>query len=247
MDTATLLHGIKLIAFDADDTLWPCQRHYNDIIARYATLLRPWISADEAHASLYHTETQRLPLTGYGVKAFTLSLIENALTATHHRVTPEVLEAILHLGYELMEMPITPNPDVRPTLSALRDQGYQLILLTKGELLDQQRKIDRSGLRPLFHATHIVTHKDTDTYRHIAHTYHVQPQQALMVGDSLKSDILPAHQAGWHTAYLPNDEAWQHEQATHIPPQCLLISGFAHLIDLLCILCLICPLCLLYP
>ena len=231
MNPSTLLHGIKLIAFDADDTLWPCQRHYNDIISRYATLLSPWISADEAHATLYHTETQRLPLTGYGVKAFTLSLIENALTATHHRVTPDVLEAILHLGYELMEMPITPNPDIRPTLTSLRSQGYQLILLTKGELLDQQRKIDRSGLAPLFHATHIVTHKDADTYRHIANIYHIPPRQALMVGDSLKSDILPANEAGWHTAYLPNDEAWQHEQATHIPPQCLVLAAIDRLVS----------------
>lgn len=212
MNHASLLAGIKLIAFDADDTLWPCQRHYNDIITRYAELLRPWISDDHARATLYRTETLRLPLTGYGVKAFTLSLIENALTATDHGVSPDVLEMVLHLGYELMEMPITLSPDVRPTLSALRDRGYRLILLTKGELLDQQRKITRSGLEPLFHATHIVTHKDADTYRHIAELYDVMPQEALMVGDSLKSDILPATEAGWHTAYLPNAEAWQHEQ-----------------------------------
>lgn len=227
---SSILNDIRLIAFDADDTLWPCQSHYNAFIDRYASLLRPWISEDVARSSLYATETRRIPLTGYGVKAFTLSLIENAITATHGTIDSATIQQILHLGYDLMEMPITLADDVRPTLEQLRHRGYQLLLLTKGELLDQQRKINRSDLAPLFDDIHIVTHKDTQTYQRLTERYHLRAEEALMIGDSLKSDIIPALEAHWHAAWLPSDEPWQHEYAQDIPTHCHIIHQLADIL-----------------
>ena len=145
---------IKVLAFDADDTLWDCQSWFDDVERRCCELLSPWTTAREVSEGLVNTERKNLSLTGYGTKAFTLSLIENAVRVTHEQLTGAVVQQLLDMGKELLEFPTTPLPEVEETLKRLAEQRrYRLVVFTKGELMDQESKLQRSGLEQYFSPT----------------------------------------------------------------------------------------------
>lgn len=142
----TPFEGIKVIAFDADDTLWDCQSHFAAAERRYCDLLKPYAAEEEVSASLFCTETANMPLLGYGCKAFTLSLIENAVAVSGGRISGSAIGEIVNLGKELLNIPATPLPGVERTLASFHAEGrYRLVVFTKGELLDQENKLRRSA------------------------------------------------------------------------------------------------------
>ena len=142
---------IRLLAFDADDTLWDCQGHFDNVEKAYAQLLAPYADEPTVAEMLFQTETANMPLLGYGSKAFTLSLVENAVKVSRGQIAAADVLRIVELGKSLLTLPATPLPEVRPTLEALRQSGrYAMVVFTKGDLLDQQNKVRRSNLAPLF-------------------------------------------------------------------------------------------------
>lgn len=142
---------LKAIAFDADDTLWDCQSHFDRVEERYASILSPYVAAEQVGNSLFKTETGNMPLLGYGCKAFTISLVENAIAVSGGRISADMIAEIIKLGKSLLRIPATPLPQVKETLAHLRKHtSFRLVMFTKGELLDQENKLKRSGLSGAF-------------------------------------------------------------------------------------------------
>lgn len=205
-----MFKDIEAIVFDADDTLWDCQTHFEAVEQRYCQLLAPWCTREEAAAALFATERSNMPVLGYGSKAFTISVIESALKMSNGNISPSALEELLHRGKQLLLMPCTPLPGVAETLSRLHH--YKLVLLTKGELQEQENKIERSGLSHHFSHIEIVSNKDEDTFRQLSIKLGVSPERMLSVGNSFKSDISPALAAGYYALHIPFHVVWQLEQ-----------------------------------
>lgn len=203
---------ITTLAFDADDTLW----HNESIFAlsqqRFAELLTDYADAETLGARLLETERANLGVFGYGVKGFTLSLIETAITVTRGCVPADTIRALIDLAKMMLTHPVEPLPDVAETLDALKDR-YRLIVITKGDLFDQEAKIARSGLGDLFDAVEIVSEKDEAVYRRILARHGDGPERAVMIGNSLRSDILPMLAAGGHAVHIPYHLTWAHEAA----------------------------------
>lgn len=211
---------IKVIAFDADDTLWDCQSYFMEVERQYCKLLAPYCDAEKASASLFQTEMRNMAELGYGCKAFTLSLIENAVCVTDGRITATELLEVMNLGRSLLHLTAEPLPEVRETLSTLHtpystlhENGPRLAVLTKGELLDQQNKLRRSGLEPFFSHVSIVADKTENEYRQLCSDMGIEPSELLMVGNSFKSDIAPALNIGAWAAHIPFHVTWAHEHA----------------------------------
>ena len=208
-----MLSNIRLIAFDADDTLWDCQSHFEAVERQYCQLLADY--GDESHVSarLFETETRNMPELGYGSKAFTLSLVENAVNVSQGQVSANVLLQIQDLGRSLLRIPATPLPGVEQTLRAIRNMGkYKMVVFTKGEILDQENKLLRSGLWPLFDRVEVVADKTPRQYRELCETFDIDITRLLMVGNSFKSDIAPVLELGGFAAHIPFEVTWQHEQ-----------------------------------
>ena len=224
---------IQAIAFDADDTLWDCQSYFERVERAYCQLLAPWGTAEEISARLFETESANMPLLGYGCKAFTLSLIENALKVSRGAVEATVISEIQQLGYSLLKLPATPLPEVVTTLSTLHDEcGYLLAVFTKGELLDQENKLCRSGLKPFFDHVEIVSDKSPKAFRALCDHLDIRPSQLLMVGNSFKSDIAPALAVGASAVHIPFHVTWQLEHAEEFNHDRLVrISHFSQLLD----------------
>lgn len=202
--------NIKVIIFDADDTLWDCQSYFRDVEHRYCRLLSQYGDEAEVSRRLFATETANMPLTGFGAKAFTISLVENAVRMSGGLIGAEVIGEIVELGKSLLRLPSTPLPGVCDALAMLRD--YRLVLFTKGELLDQQGKLQRSGLAHCFEHVEIVTDKTREAYLSLLSRLGVRPEDCLMVGNSFKSDIAPALSIGASAAYIPFHVTWKLEQ-----------------------------------
>lgn len=205
------LYDIEAIAFDADDTLWDCQSHFADVERRYCALLAEYGDAEHIAGELFRTEAANMELLGYGTKAFTLSLVENAVSVSGGRVPAAVIGEIVALGKELLRLPATPLPGVRETLAALRDR--RLAVFTKGELLDQENKLRRSGLGGFFCHVEIVSDKTPREYLALCRHLSVSPDRLLMVGNSFRSDIAPALAVGAWAAHIPFHVTWQLEVA----------------------------------
>jgi putative hydrolase of the HAD superfamily len=204
------LKDIEAIVFDADDTLWDCQSHFEAVELRYCELLTEWCDAEEAATALFNTERSNMPLLGYGSKAFTISVIESALRMSKGKISQASLEELIQMGKQLLLMPCTPLLGVIETLSKL--QGYKLVLLTKGELQEQENKIKRSGLEHYFSHIEIVSNKDESTFRQLSDKLGVDAERMLSVGNSFKSDIAPALSAGYHAIHIPFHVVWELEQ-----------------------------------
>lgn len=201
---------LSAIGFDADDTLWQNEQFYRLTEARFTQLLADYAEATELSAKLLETEKRTLGLYGFGIKGFTLSMIETAIQVTDGKVPASVVADIIAAGRDMLNHPIEPLPHARETLESLAGD-YRLILITKGDLFDQERKLALSGLGELFDAVEIVSDKNAATYSRIFNRHADGPHQALMVGNSLKSDIVPAIEAGSWGVYVPHELTWSYE------------------------------------
>lgn len=225
----------RVIAFDADDTLWDCQSWFDSVEERCAELLKPWTTRKEVSEGLFATEHRNLSLTGYGTKAFTLSLIENAVRISHGEISGDDVMRLIDMGKELLRFPTTPLPGVQETLEALvQRRRYRLVVFTKGELMDQEDKLRRSGLEQYFCRLETVSNKTVTEYRQLCENLDVAPEETLMVGNSFRSDIAPALQAGAWAAYIPYHVVWALEQSEEFPHERLYkMQQFRELLHLL--------------
>lgn len=206
------LSNIKVIAFDADDTLWDCQGHFERVMRQLYDELEPWTgNRERAATELYAIERKNMPLLGFGTKAFTLSLLETALRVSDGRMSGERLLYLLEQGCSLLQFPTTPLPEVLETLIELQQRGRRMVVFTKGELLDQQHKLERSGLAGFFEHVEITSDKGEDEFRELCRKLRVLPAEMLMVGNSLKSDIAPALAIGCQAVHIPFHVTWELE------------------------------------
>ena len=199
--------NLTTIGFDADDTLWHNMKFYDLTEARFAALLSDFAEPAQLSERLLAAERVNLKLYGFGIKGFTLSMIETAIEVTEGRVPATVIGQILDAGRDMLSHPVEPLPFVRETLEALAST-HRLVLVTKGDLFDQERKVAASGLGDYFAAVEIVSDKTPDTYVRIFSQHGDGPEKALMVGNSLKSDVAPALAAGAWGVFVPHESNW---------------------------------------
>lgn len=199
---------IKVIAFDADDTLWDCQSHFDAVERHLYQLIAPYCK-DPAR-ELYATESANMADLGYGCKAFTLSVVETALRVGGDHLTAAQLADLLEHGKQLLRLPATPLPGVEDTLS--RMEGFRKVVFTKGELQDQENKLRRSGLLKYFDDVEITSDKTQAEFIALCEHQAIHPSELLMVGNSLKSDIAPALAIGAYAVYIPFHVTWQLER-----------------------------------
>ncbi|MEO6720278.1 MAG: HAD family hydrolase [Ferruginibacter sp.] len=205
---------IKVIAFDADDTLWINEPYFQEIEKRFCSLLEDYLPQHTLAKELFKTEIQNLPLYGYGVKGFMLSMIETGLRISNNTLNIEVLSKAIEYGKELLEKPIELLEGVEEVLKALKGH-YRLVVATKGDLLDQERKLKKSGLEHYFHHIEIMSDKQEADYSKLIKHLDIQPSQFLMLGNSLKSDVLPVLSIGGHGIHIPYHTTWAHENVEH--------------------------------
>jgi putative hydrolase of the HAD superfamily len=213
---------IKTIGFDADDTLWHNESIFEETHRRYCELLSRYHDATTVERTLFATEMRNLELLGYGIKAHAISTIETAIELTGGRISGEEVSAIIDLAKGMLQHPVElldGAAEVVPVLAA----RHRLLLITKGDLRDQERKVRKSGLERHFTDLEILSEKDVSVYRRVFARHEIQPAQFLMVGNSLKSDILPVLDLGGRAVYVPYRITWQHEQAA--PPAGPAVAG----------------------
>jgi putative hydrolase of the HAD superfamily len=203
--------SIKIIAFDADDTLWHNEAFFQEIENKFCDLLQDYLPAHTLSRELLQTEVANLALYGYGIKGFILSLIETSLRISDKTIPVDVIEKILSFGKDLLEKPVDLIEDVEVVLDNLKNK-YRLVLATKGDLLDQHRKLTKSGLGHYFHHIEIMTEKAETDYQKLIKRLDIVPAEFAMVGNSLKSDILPVLQIGGHGFHIPYHTTWAHEK-----------------------------------
>lgn len=202
--------AIKVIAFDADDTLWINEPYFQETEHQFCQLLEDYLPQHTVSRELLKTEVANLSLYGYGIKGFMLSMIETALTVSNKTISLEVVEKSIALGKELLSKPIELLDGVEEVLTKLKDR-YRLVVATKGDLLDQERKLKASGLEHHFHHIEIMSDKQERDYLKLIRHLDIQPDEFLMVGNSLKSDVLPVLAIGGHGYHVPYHVTWAHE------------------------------------
>jgi putative hydrolase of the HAD superfamily len=201
---------IELIAFDADDTLWHNEPLFSETKKKFSQILTRYHSAEWVAGRLDETEVRNLARYGYGVKAFALSMIETAVELTEGRISGAEIQQVMGLAWEMLQSPLSLLDGVRETVEGLA-ASHKLMVITKGDLFEQETKLARSGLGDLFSQVEIVSEKNRRTYEIIAARHRVNPHEFLMVGNSLKSDILPVVEMGGRAVYVPYETTWFHE------------------------------------
>ena len=250
------LDDIKAIAFDADDTLWALQNHFEDVEDEYCELLADYGSKEEISAALFETESGNMADLGYGVKAFIISLVENAVKVSKGKASAQLIGRIVEVGKSLLHVDAKPLEGVEKTLAKLRemkglnsldgsddsnsleeatsDRKYRLAVFTKGELMDQENKLWRSGLQRYFDVVSIVSNKTPEAYRHLCKELGVTPGELVMVGNSFKSDIAPALKIGASAIHIPFHTIWAHEKTEEFNHERLRrISRFEEILEVL--------------
>jgi putative hydrolase of the HAD superfamily len=207
---------IKVIGFDADDTLWVNEPNYQQTEAEFCRIMQPWLSVAETSQELFATETANLELYGFGGKSFILSMLETAIRVSKGQIETDKLNLIIMLGKELIGKPVELLEGVSDVLGSLQGR-CKLILATKGDLLDQERKLRKSGLEACFHHIEIMSDKAEANYRRLLKHLDIEPSEFLMVGNSVKSDILPVLNLGGYGVHVPYHTTWQHEYTDHLP------------------------------
>ena len=203
---------IKVIAFDADDTLWSNEPFFQKIEKQYTNLLQPYGTSEDISAALFQTEMNNLKHLGYGAKAFTISMVETALLISGQKISGTDIQHIIDLGKSLLKMPIELLPGVQETLKRLKERGqYKLVVATKGDLLDQENKLERSGLSPYFDHIEVMSDKTEKEYIRMLNILQISPSELAMVGNSLKSDIQPVLSLGGYGVHIPFEVMWKHE------------------------------------
>ncbi len=203
---------ITTVGLDADDTLWHNETIFRLTHARFVELLSEFGDETVIERKLAATEKRNLRAYGYGVKGFTLSMIETAIELTNGAVSTAAIQEILAAGREMLTLPVEALPGVADALTTLAER-YRLVLITKGDLMHQENKVAASGLGELFAAVEIVSEKDVGTYTQLFERHGTGAAQAVMVGNSMRSDILPALEAGAYAALIPYPLVWSHEAA----------------------------------
>jgi len=206
--------NIKVIAFDADDTLWVNEPYFQETEEKFCELLAPYLSRHTLSQELFKTEIDNLKLYGYGIKGYILSMIEAALKISNGTISTEVIEKIIQYGKELLERPIELLDGVEETLESLT-RKYKLVVATKGDLLDQRRKLHNSGLGKYFHHIEVMSDKQEIDYKDLVKRLEIDASEFLMVGNSLKSDVLPVLGIGGHAIHIPFHTTWAHEKIDH--------------------------------
>jgi len=201
---------IRWIGFDADDTLWENESYYHEGQEKLASILSPYHSAEIVDATLLEIETKNMPWYGYGIKAFGLSMIETAIYLSDGAVGSKEINILLDHLHTMLRKPAELLPGVLDTLEIL-EHDYQLMVITKGDILDQERKLTNSKLENFFKAYEVVSDKMEHTYTKILERHQIQPGEFLMVGNSLRSDILPVVKIGGFGVYIPHRFTWAHE------------------------------------
>jgi putative hydrolase of the HAD superfamily len=216
---------VRLVGFDGDDTLWHSETHFDLTQTAFRDLLRRHVPGAEVDRRLAEMEMKNLSVYGYGVKSFTLSMLETAIELTEGRIPASDLEVILGWGKKMLTEPTKLLDGVESTLRDL-SQKYDLLLITKGDLFDQESKLARSGLGELFLGVEIVSEKDANTYRGIFERRGIKPQDFVMVGNSLRSDVVPVVELGGRAVHIPYQVTWHHE---HVPEESLPKTGWHRL------------------
>lgn len=201
---------MTVIGFDADDTLWVTEPYFYEAEQQFLRLVADYGESAALERTMFDVILQNLSDYGYGAKSFTLSLVEAALRISDNRIEPAKIREILDLGKSLLRHPVELLPGVAETLEKLARQ-YRLIVVTKGDLLDQERKLEKSGLARFFHHVEILSDKTSAGYRKLVTHLGIRPEELLMVGNSVKSDILPVLEIGGRGVYIPFPVMWEHE------------------------------------
>lgn len=203
---------LKVIGFDADDTLWVNEPYFQEVEKKFCLLLSEYLPNDGVEKELFKTEMANLRLYGYGGKSFVLSMIETAIKVSDSKVQPDTINNIIQFGKELLDHPVNLLDGVEHVLETLKKK-YKLIIATKGDLLDQERKLLKSGLTNYFHHIEIMSDKKEENYLELINHLDIQPKEFMMIGNSLKSDIIPVLNIGGNGIYIPFHTTWLHEVA----------------------------------
>ncbi len=201
----------KIIAFDADDTLWVNESYYRESEKYFAELLSEYLPAEEVNEILFQTEMQNLEIYGYGAKAFVLSLLEAALKITKNKLPPLITSKILDLGKDLINKPVVLLEGVQTVLAELKKKGHKMVVATKGDLLDQERKLAKSNIEEFFHHVEVMSDKKEVNYSQLLSHLEIKPSEFLMIGNSLKSDIIPVLNIGGNAIHVPFPDTWEYE------------------------------------
>ncbi|PWL37593.1 HAD family hydrolase [Flagellimonas aquimarina] len=206
---------IKVIGFDADDTLWVNETYFRETEERFAELLEGYETKNKVDQELFKMEMDNLGLYGYGVKGFMLSMIESALDLSNNKIPQETILEILSLGKKMISHPVELLDGVEEVLSKLVNK-YRLIVLTKGDLLDQERKLEKSGISKYFHHVEVLSDKKESNYKNLLEHLEIDVREFLMIGNSLKSDVLPILNIGANAVHVPFHTTWAHEMVTEV-------------------------------
>lgn len=224
--------NIKVIGFDADDTLWVNETYFRDAELKFARLLSAYETVNKIDQELFKKEIDNLPLYGYGVKGFILSMIESALEISNGTVSTITIEKILEIGKDMLNKPVELLEHVENVLKIL-SKDFRLIVVTKGDLLDQERKLENSGLMDYFHHIEIMSDKKEANYSKLLNHLDIKPSEFLMIGNSLKSDILPLVNIEAKAIHVPFHTTWMHEQVNDNETQDKNYATFSSLLDII--------------
>lgn len=205
---------IQVIAFDADDTLWVNEPYFQETEKQFCVLLEDYLPHHTVMQELFKTEMQTLSLYGYGIKGFVLSMIETAMRVSENKVSMSIIEKIIQYGKDQMERPIEMLDGMEEALHLLKKK-YRLVVATKGDLVDQERKLKKSGLEHYFHHIEIMSDKQQADFLKLIRHLDIPPSGFLMIGNSLKSDIMPVLALGGHAVHIPYHTTWVHEVVEH--------------------------------
>ena len=201
---------IKVIGFDADDTLWMNEEHYRETEDSFVAMMEPWLTERETRKHLFAVEMENLGLYGYGAKGFTLSMISAANSISNGQAGSALIGKIIDLGKTLIDAPMELLSGVSDVLETLHGD-YRMIVATKGDLLDQERKLKKSNLEDYFHHVEIMSDKNPESYRKLVRHLDIKPEEFLMIGNSLKSDVVPVLDIGADAIHIPAQSTWAHE------------------------------------
>lgn len=224
----------KVVTFDADDTLWVNEPYFNDAEKQFCVLMEDYLTHQSISQILFKTQIDNLPLYGYGVKGFTLSMVEAAEIISKGTVSHKVISRIISIGKDLLTKPVELIDEVEDVLKELKGK-YKLVVATKGDLKDQHRKLHKSGLGPYFHHIEVMTDKEELDYQKLLGRLDIKPEEFIMIGNSLRSDVLPVLELGGHAVHVPFHTTWLHEHIDHeiVHPNFTAITKLSEIRDIL--------------
>lgn len=227
-----MYEDVRTIAFDADDTLWENETLFREAERQWAEVMKDYGSLEELSAILYKREAENMEDLGFGAKPYLISVMETSVALAGDKLTGPMVAKIIAAGRQIMRNPATPLPGVKEALQAIRDKKkYRMVMLTKGDLLDQEHKIARSGLGCFFDRTVITSNKSKKEYLELCQAEGITPENLLMVGNSFKSDIAPVLELGGWGAYVPFKVIWEHEKTEEYEhPRLLKLSALGELL-----------------